>query len=134
MFEIDLTEVHHLAADLRTVEARVVPDIQRAVDRGAFRVEASAQVGAPVDTGTLASSITTDLHHLGFEVGPEANYGGFIEEGTTGPYPIENAFGRGILVMHPGISPQPYMGPSFDKHLPRTVRDIHKAAADRTLR
>lgn len=134
MFDIDLTEVHHLAADLHAVEARVTPGIQRAVGRGGFRVEASAQVGAPVDTGTLASSITTDIDHLSFEVGPEANYGDYLEQGTTGPYPIENAFGLGILVMHPGISPQPYLGPAFDKNLPKTVRDIHKAAADRTLR
>lgn len=133
MFEIDLSEVHHLAADLRTVETRVVPAIQTVVDRGAFRVQASAQVGAPKDTGNLASSITTDTGHLSFEVGPEAEYGDWVEQGTTGPYPIENAFGLGILVMHPGISPQPYMGPGFDKHLPKTVRDIHKAAAQGTL-
>lgn len=134
MFEIDLTEIHDLADDLHTAEHRVIPGIQRAVDRGGFRVQASAQVGAPKDTGNLASTITTDVDHLAFEVGPEANYGGFVEEGTTGPYPIENAFGRGILVMHPGISPQPYLGPAFDRHLPKTERDIHKAAADRTLR
>lgn len=134
MFEIDLTEVHHLAADLRTVETRVVPAIQREVARGGFRVQATAQVNAPVDTGDLEDSITTDIGHLSFEVGPEVNYGGFVEEGTSGPYPIENAFGWGILVMHPGIGPQPYLGPAFDKHLPKTVRDIHKAAAMGTLR
>lgn len=134
MFEIDLSEVHELTADLHTAEHRVTPGIQRAVSRGGFRVQASAQVGAPVDTGNMAASISTDVDHLAFEVGPEANYGGYVEEGTTGPYPIENAFGLGILVMHPGISPQPYLGPAFDKNLPKTERDILKAASDRTLR
>lgn len=133
MFEIDLTEVYDLAADLHTVEDRVVPGVQRAVDRGGLRVQASAQVNAPKDTATMAASITIDTGYLSFEVGPEAHYGGYVEEGTTGPYPIENAFGWGILVMHPGISPQPYLGPAWDTHLLKTIRDIHKAAADGTL-
>ena len=133
MISIDLSEVHHLAADLRTAGGRVEPAVDREVSRGGLRVQGRAQVGAPKDTGTLASSITTDIGHLSFEVGPEANYGGYVEEGTTGPYPIENAFGLGILVMHPGISPQPYLGPAFDAELPKIERGIGKAAADRTL-
>lgn len=133
MINVDLTEIHHLAADLRTAETRVVPGVQREVGRGGFRVQGLAQFGAPKDTGHLASTITTDIGDLSYEVGPEANYGGFVEEGTTGPYPIENAFGLGILVMHPGISPQPYLGPAFDKDLPKTERGILKVAADRTL-
>ncbi|WGX98727.1 HK97 gp10 family phage protein [Nocardioides sp. L-11A] len=130
---IDLSEVRHLAADLRSAGARVEPAVDREVGRGGYRVQGRAQVNAPKDTGNLAESISTDLGHLSYEVGPEASYGGFVEEGTTGPYPIENAFGRGILVMHPGISPQPYLGPAFDAELPRTERGILRTAADRTL-
>lgn len=133
MISIDLREVHHLAADLHSAGARVEPAVDREVGRGGFRVQGRAQVGAPKDTGTLASSITTDLGHLSYEVGPEAEYGDFLEQGTTGPYPIENAFGLGILVLHPGISPQPYLGPAFDADLPKTERGILNAAADRTL-
>ncbi|AJR18466.1 hypothetical protein GUY44_07135 [Pimelobacter simplex] len=133
MINIDLTEIDHLAADLRSAPARVEPAVDAEVGRGGYRVQGRAQVNAPKDTGTLASSITTDLGHLSYEVGPEVNYGGFVEEGTSGPYPIENAFGLGILVMHPGIDPQPYLGPAFDADLSRTERGILKAAADRTL-
>ncbi|WP_278255584.1 HK97 gp10 family phage protein [Nocardioides convexus] len=133
MINIDLSQVHHLAADLRAVEHRVVPAVEAEVARGALRVEGSSKVGVPVDTGHLANSITTDVDGLSYEVGPEANYGGYVEEGTSGPYPIGNAFGWGITVWHPGISPQPYMGPAFDQDLPRTERGILRAAADRTL-
>jgi hypothetical protein len=133
MISIDLSEVHHLAADLRTAGERVEPAVDREVGRGGFRVQGRAQAGAPVDTGTLASSITTDLGHLSFEVGPEVEYGDYLEQGTTGPYVIPNAFGRGGYVMHPGISPQPYLGPAFDADLPKTERGILNAAADRTL-
>lgn len=126
---IDLSEVHELADDMRGAGPRVDPIVQRAVARGGFRVQAQAQVNAPVDTGHLASSITTDVGHHSYVVGPEAHYGDYVEQGTSGPYPIENAFGLGILVMHPGISPQPYLGPAFDQHLPKTLRDLRDAAA-----
>lgn len=130
---IDLTEVHRLANDLQHVEDRVVPAVRNEIGRGAFRIQATAQANTPLDTGNLRSSITTDVDDLSFAVGPEANYGGFVEEGTTGPYPIENAFGWGILVMHPGISPQPYLGPAFDTHYPRIERGIAKAAVNSVL-
>ncbi|MEV5001944.1 HK97-gp10 family putative phage morphogenesis protein [Nocardioides sp. LML1-1-1.1] len=133
MITIDLTQVRHLAADLRAVEHRVVPAVEAEVARGAHRVEGLAKVNAPVEFGNLRNSISTDIDGLSYEVGPEANYGGFVEQGTSGPYPIDNAFGWGITVWHPGNSPQPYMGPAFDRDLPRTERGILRAAADRTL-
>ena len=130
--DVDLTEVHHLAADLTSCGPAVTAGVDRAVGRGGHRVQAQAQVNAPVEFGTLKGSITTDLGQLSFEVGPEVEYGGFVEEGTTGPYVIPNAFGRGhdTYVLHPGISPQPYLGPAFDTHLAKTLRDIRDAAAD----
>lgn len=135
MISIDLTEVHHLAADLRTAGERVEPAVQKQVAAGGKRVQGRAQVNAPVRFGALMGSIGTDLGHLSYEVGPEVEYGAYVEEGTSGPYPIPNAFGRGhdTYVMHPGISPQPYLGPAFDADLPKTERGILRAAADRTL-
>lgn len=134
MIEADLSEIYELATDLRTnPQTKGVAGVQRAVGRGALRVEGRSKLAAPVEFGNLQNSISTDIGDLNFEVGPEANYGGFVEEGTTGPYPIENAFGRGILVMHPGNSPQPYMGPSFDRELPKTLREIRDAGADGIL-
>lgn len=130
---IDLSEVHALARDLQRVEQRVVPAVQREVERGAFLVQGTAQVNAPVEFGTLRNSITTNIGDLSFAVGPEVEHGRYVEEGTTGPYPIENAFGWGILVMHPGISPQPYLGPAFDEHYPRVERGIAKAGVNSVL-
>jgi hypothetical protein len=36
-----------------------------------------------------------------------------VEKGSD-PHEIENAFGRGITVQHPGTSPKPFVGPSLD--------------------
>lgn len=124
---LDLSEVHGLARDIHAGAGRVVTSLRAPLARGANKVQGLAQVNAPVDIGTLKNSISNDVDTLGFEVGPEVNYGGYVEEGTTGPYPIENAFGWGITVMHPGIEAQPYLGPAFDAHLPGIVDDIADA-------
>lgn len=121
---LDVSEVKALARDLNFGATAVAPKVEGAVARNGYAVVASAQVNAPVDTGALRSSISVDIDGLSYEAGPTVNYGGFVEEGTDGPYPIENAFGWGITVMHPGISPQPYMGPAFDQHLPSVIDEI----------
>lgn len=127
---IDASAVLALGRDLQDVDNEVIPRVQRAVVRNGFKVVATAQVLAPVDTGNLKNTIGVDIDMLSYVAGPTANYGGFVEQGTTGPYPIDNAFGRGFTVMHPGISPQPYMGPAFDRHLPSFVKDVGDAGED----
>lgn len=124
IISLDTSEVKALGRDMQRNARAVRGKVQRAVSRGGFRVQGQAQVNAPVDTGALVNSITTSIHDLAFEVGPEVSYGGYVEEGTAGPYPIPNAFGWGITVMHPGNSPQPYLAPAFDENLPRIVDDI----------
>lgn len=127
---LDTREVQALGRDIQRNAGLVRPKVQTAIVRGAFKTQALAQVKAPVDTGALKASITTSIHDLGFEVGPEVNYGGYVELGTSGPYPIHNAFGWGITVMHPGNAPEPYLGPAFDTTLPGIVDDIADSGAD----
>lgn len=118
---IDASEVFDLADDLRDAADRVPVLARRVVGKVGHDMEATAQYLVPVDTGNLKNSISIDFTQggLGFELGPTAYYGGYVEEGTDGPYPIENAFGWGITVEHPGNDPEPYLGPAFDQHLPR---------------
>lgn len=130
IISVDVSEVLDLARDLQATPGRVRPRVQRAVARNGFQVTQTAQVKAPVDTGALKGSISVDVDGLSYEAGPTVEYGGFVEEGTSGPYPIENAFGWGITVMHPGISPSPYLGPAFDQHLPAVVDEIGDAGED----
>lgn len=127
---LDTSEVRALGHDIERNADRVVKKVQTAIARGAFKVQGRAQVNAPVDTGALKSSISTTVTDLAFEVGPEVNYGGYVETGTSGPYPIPNAFGWGITVMHPGNSPEPYLAPAYDETLPGIVDEILGAGAN----
>lgn len=116
---IDASEVHDLAGDIRRHAGEVPRKAELVVSKTGHDMQATAQVNCPVDTGLLRSSISLDMQGLGFELGPTVDYGGFVEEGTDGPYLIHNAFGWGITVEHPGNSPEPYLAPAFDHHLPQ---------------
>jgi hypothetical protein len=121
VLSIDTSEVHALAADIRTNAAKVPAVGERIVAKVGFDVTATAQVNAPVEFGVLQSSISVDVDGMSFEAGPTAEYGGWVELGTDGPYLIENAFGWGIAVEHPGNAPQPYLAPAFDFHEMKAV-------------
>lgn len=118
MVSIDAHEVFELAADIERNAAMVPAKARLVTSKWGHDVQAAAQVNAPVVTGTLMGSISTDITDdgLGFEVGPTAEYGGYVEEGTA-PHPIPDAFGWGITVMHPGTSPEPYLAPAFDANM-----------------
>lgn len=126
---IDVSEVHALARDLQAGADHVEPAVQRAVARNGHKVVGTGQVFAPVDTGALKSSISVDVGVLEYEAGPTVEYGAYVELGTAGPYEIRNPWGWGddVVVMHPGIAPEPYMGPAFDANLPSAIDDIGDA-------
>jgi len=103
----DASEVRRLAASLANVGARTGILAQGAVRKTAKDIEATAKSKVPVDTGNLKGSIgTSDLRRVGqsgnlsVEIGPTAEYGEFVEFGTS------------------RMAPQPYMGPAADIHLP----------------
>lgn len=123
---IDVSEVDALGRDLQSGADNAGTAAQRAVARNAFKVVGTAQVLAPVDTGALKSSISADVGILEYEAGPTVEYGSYVELGTVGPYEIRNPWGWGddVVVMHPGIAPEPYLGPAFDVHLPGIIDDI----------
>lgn len=127
---LDTSEVKALGRDIQRNAGAVRRKTQTAMRRGAIKTQGRAQVNAPVDTGALKSSISSTVTDMAFEVGPEVNYGGYVETGTAGPYPIHNAFGWGITVMHPGNAPEPYLGPAYDATLPGIVDDILAGGAD----
>ncbi|VXC44140.1 HK97 gp10 family phage protein [Nocardioides sp. AX2bis] len=125
MATIDLSEVHALARDIQSNADRVEPQARRIVAETAFSVAGLAQVLAPVDLGTLKNSIGADVDGLSFEAGPTVEYGGWVEEGTDGPYEIHEPWGwDNVVVMHPGNAPQPYMGPAFDQRIDLAVNDF----------
>jgi len=125
----DTSEVRHLQLDLTSAPAEVQRKAPVAVKKTLFATEGTAKQLAPVDTGFLANSISTDIDRdgLGGVVGPTANYGDVVEYGS-GPHVIRprdaqflhfsiggvDIFAR--EVHHPGTAPQPYLGPAADKH------------------
>lgn len=111
---VDTSEVNHLAFDLADAPARVALKASRAIAKTAHEIEADAKAIVPVDTGNLKNSISTDLDRaeLSAEIGPTANYGGYVEEGTS------------------RMGPQPYMRPAFDRRKEGLVQAMEQIVGD----
>lgn len=88
-----------LAVDLRHAGPEAQDKAKVVVERSGHDVVAGAQVICPVDTGNLRNSIGVDFDNdgLGWEAGPTASYGGYVEYGTS------------------RMAAQAYMGPAFDR-------------------
>lgn len=91
--------------------------VAAAVLKTAADIEADAKRFAPVDTGYLRSSISREVSASAFAgsgsefkatIGPTANYGAFVEYGTW------------------KMSPQPYMGPAFNRRAPGFVAAVER--------
>ena len=93
----DTSDLDKYLDDLAKAGAKAEKLTETVVHKVGFDTVAGAQARAPVDTGNLKNSIGVDFDALGFEAGPTASYGGFVERGTS------------------RMSPQPYMRPAFDK-------------------
>lgn len=94
---VDGNAIRKLAADLTRAAVTVDPLARVVVAKTARDIEADAKVFAPVDTGNLKGSITSDIDGLKAEIGPTANYGIYQELGTS------------------KMAPQPFMGPAADR-------------------
>lgn len=92
----DVSELRGLEADLEKGAGKVEGLTPRVVAKVAFDIEASAKAAAPVDTGHLKNSISTDVDGLTAEIGPTASYAMYQEYGTS------------------RMRPQPFMGPAVD--------------------
>lgn len=115
-----IEDLTRLAVDLSVAGARALPLATVAVTKTAVEIAAAAkaprdQGGAPRATGNLANSIGWEVHSGGgaveAEVGPTADYGGFVEYGTS------------------RMAPQPYMGPAFDRCSPGLAAALAIAAS-----
>ena len=78
----DTSELRKLSADLGKADAKVTELAKVVVKKTASDIEASAKIFAPVDTGNLKNSISTDVDGLVALIGPTAEYGEYVERGT----------------------------------------------------
>ncbi|MGH3375986.1 MAG: HK97-gp10 family putative phage morphogenesis protein [Actinoallomurus sp.] len=91
--------INALAVDLKAAGPKAVERAKVVVEKSGHDVVAGAQAICPVDTGNLRSSIGVDFDGdgLGWDAGPTASYGLYVEYGTR------------------YMAPQAYMGPAFDR-------------------
>lgn len=109
----DASDLYGLAVDISKAADGFLPTARRIVQKTSADIKADSQAFAPVDTGTLRSSITYETRELTGavvgEIGPSASYGGYVEYGTS------------------RMGPQPYMGPAFDRRAPLMAEVLAKA-------
>jgi HK97 gp10 family phage protein len=107
-------DLNRLSADLTAAGETAAPRARRLVAKTLLDVERDAKAFAPVDTGFLRSSIgiDTDPDGLGGQTGPAANYGRFVEYGTS------------------RMAPHAYMGPALDRHSGPFARAIEQLGGE----
>lgn len=102
----DTSELQALERDLEKAPAKVTELAERVVAKTAHDIEATEKVFAPVDTGFLEGSISTDVDGLKAEIGPTAEYGDYVDRGTKNEDGSER------------MAAQPYVDPAVDAHEP----------------
>ena len=109
---IDVSELNQLAVDLGKVPAKTVAKATAVTRLTAAAIERDGKLFAPVDTGNLRNSISSTVTGLHAEIGPTAEYGRYVEEGTS------------------VMAPHAYMGPSLDRNTPDYVAALEQLAQD----
>lgn len=103
MIRGDASEVYALALHLERASGQVGGGVASELRKAGQEVEKDAKSLAPVDTGALRDSISTNAEGDGrfalmtVEVGPTVDYARLVEYGTS------------------DTSPQPFMRPAFEK-------------------
>lgn len=106
--EFDTSEVRDLDRRLASASARLDRAAKRVVAKTGHDTVTGSQAICPVDTGHLKSTISVDIDPdgLGFEAGPYASYGRYVEFGTS------------------RMAPQPYLLPVFDRQAEMAMRAL----------
>lgn len=102
-----------LADKLRAFGAKAETELEKAVLKGALKVEGDAKRDCPHDTGYLRASITHQFYKNAAEpfalVGTNVEYAPYVENGTSKQ------------------APQPYLRPAFEKNIDDIQEEIKAA-------
>lgn len=109
-------EFELLARNFNHASRQVMPRARQAMKKALNDIGTGAKNRAPVDTGALRNSITTQTQgnrdYARGEVGPTVNYGGYVERGTS------------------RMSAQPYLRPATDAVLPGYEQALGQITGD----
>lgn len=106
--QADFSPMQAIAIDLTTASGDAVRKANLALQKTARDIEADAKTLAPVDTGNLRSSIGVDFGDLSAIIGPGANYGIYVEFGTS------------------RMGPQPYLFPALERRAPGFMKAMEQ--------
>lgn len=115
---LQFPELNKLIYDLGNAPKEAKEDAGKAVSDVIRKVEATSKTFAPVRTGTLRDSISSDVTSgegtVVGEAGPTARHGRFVEWGTSKD------------------APQAFMGPALDRHS-HELDELLASAGERSI-
>jgi HK97 gp10 family phage protein len=106
----DVSELNAVAVDLGAAGYRATLGAAVVVRRTALDIVGDGQMFCPVDTGNLRAGIGADIAPLSAVIGPTADYGDYVENGTS------------------VMAPQAFMGPALDRRTPDFVTAMEHLA------
>lgn len=116
--KIDTSQLDAVGRDIRRNAAGVGAKAALAFRKTLHDIEADAKAEAPVDTGALRNSISTDITgdgrflSMAGEVGPTVDYGIWQEIGTS------------------RMPAHPYLAPAFDRRAPTFLEAVAGMGAE----
>jgi len=120
--KISMRGADKVIKNLKQFRSIAEPIYQRAIDAAeATMGKYSTRDPIPWRTGNLLHSFRFETGRLWAKWYPTAPYAAAVNDGS-GPYVINNGFGRGIKINHPGTKGRHYMEAIADK----SQRDINK--------
>jgi hypothetical protein len=104
------SDLNRLEFDLQQAGLIVAHRAGRVIRKAGYDTVRDGQALCPVKTGNLRSSIGIDFDTdgMGWEAGPTARYGIWVEQGTS------------------RMAPRAYLGPAFDRNVPAVVRGLEQ--------
>ena len=110
-------EIREYSRRMDSASAQLKPLVRSVVVKAAMDTVRDSKMLAPVDTGNLRNSIGSDITEaagsIEAEVGPTADYGYYVEYGTSR-----------------NQNPQPFMGPAYDKNQPKLEQALGQIPED----
>lgn len=111
---LEIEGAKELTAKLQKMNLMIQKETKTVLLEAGMKIQADAKKNAPVDTGRLKNSITTETYNGGFtvEVGTNVEYAIFAEYGTR------------------YWSGKPFLQPAYDSNAEKIVKELERILND----